>query len=56
MNYPATVVIMAIVAAFVKLKGPEGTFKSKLAKMDWIGNAVFIPLVPSPGAASTLPR
>ncbi|TNY24273.1 major facilitator superfamily domain-containing protein [Rhodotorula diobovata] len=34
-----------ITAAFMKLRGPEGNWRDKLAKMDWIGNLIFIPSI-----------
>ena len=45
MNLPLTAIVFAIVAAFVDLPIPEGSFKSKIARMDFFGNAVFIPSI-----------
>jgi MFS family permease len=45
MNLPLTACVFAIVALFMNLKTPPGTMKEKLARMDWIGNLVFIPSI-----------
>lgn len=39
LNLPLTAVIIGVVAAFVNLKTPSGTIRSKLARMDW-----FVPM------------
>lgn len=45
MNLPLTAIVFCIVGAFVNLKTPPGTMRSKLARMDWIGNLIFIPSI-----------
>ncbi|KAL8291646.1 hypothetical protein RQP46_001904 [Phenoliferia psychrophenolica] len=45
MNLPLTAGVACVVGAFMKLKTPEGTIRHKLARMDWIGNLVFIPSI-----------
>jgi MFS family permease len=45
LNLPLTGIVMIIVALFVNLKVPKGTMREKLGKMDWTGNAIFIPAI-----------
>ncbi|GAA5971251.1 hypothetical protein JCM11641_008282 [Rhodosporidiobolus odoratus] len=42
-NLPISAIVCAVVIPCVKLNNPEGSFREKLRKMDWIGNFVFIP-------------
>ncbi|KAI5481616.1 major facilitator superfamily protein [Pseudohyphozyma bogoriensis] len=45
LNLPLTLLVVVVVMLFVNLKTPEGTIREKLGRMDWIGNAVFIPSI-----------
>jgi len=45
LNLPLTGVVFAVVALFMNLKVPAGTIREKLGRMDWIGNAIFIPSI-----------
>jgi hypothetical protein len=45
MNLPLTIGVIIICGLFIDLKVPEGTVREKLGRIDWIGNAVFIPAV-----------
>ncbi|GAA6040137.1 hypothetical protein JCM8097_002047 [Rhodosporidiobolus ruineniae] len=44
-NLPMSAVVALVVIFCVKLKAPEGSAREKFAKMDWIGNLIFIPAV-----------
>jgi MFS family permease len=44
-NLPLTAIVAAIVSVFLKLKTPEGTYREKLQRMDWLGNLTFIPSI-----------
>lgn len=44
-NLPLTAIVAVIVGLFLKLKTPEGTYREKLGRMDWIGNLTFIPSI-----------
>ncbi|KAI0083273.1 MFS general substrate transporter [Irpex rosettiformis] len=41
-NLPISLLAAILVFVFLKLKTPPGTLKEKLARMDWIGNFIFI--------------
>lgn len=45
MNLPLTAIVFVIVALFVDLPIPEGSLASKISRMDFIGNAIFIPAI-----------
>ncbi|GAA5917745.1 hypothetical protein JCM6882_001311 [Rhodosporidiobolus microsporus] len=42
-NLPLSAAVTAVVMLFMKLKKPEGTWREKIEKMDWLGNFLFIP-------------
>jgi hypothetical protein len=44
MNLPLTVGAI-IICVCINLKVPEGTIREKLGRIDWLGNAVFIPSI-----------
>ncbi|GAA5873464.1 hypothetical protein JCM8547_005439 [Rhodosporidiobolus lusitaniae] len=44
-NLPLSAICAVVVVFCVKLKTPEGSAREKLAKMDWIGNFLFIPSI-----------
>ncbi|KAM0749144.1 iron permease [Meredithblackwellia eburnea MCA 4105] len=45
LNLPLSGLIIAVVFMFMDLKTPQGTIQEKIKKMDWTGNAVFIPSI-----------
>ncbi|BGP13040.1 hypothetical protein JCM10213_000955 [Rhodosporidiobolus nylandii] len=42
-NLPLSAVISAVIIPCVKLNAPEGSWRDKMQKMDWLGNFLFIP-------------
>ncbi|EIM89050.1 MFS general substrate transporter [Stereum hirsutum FP-91666 SS1] len=42
LNIPITGLAATLVVLFLKLKTPEGTFKEKISRLDWIGNILVI--------------
>ncbi|EKM52338.1 uncharacterized protein PHACADRAFT_126077 [Phanerochaete carnosa HHB-10118-sp] len=42
LNLPLTAVAGALVILFLNVKTPQGSFREKMAQMDWIGNALII--------------
>ncbi|GAA5840910.1 hypothetical protein JCM11251_007637 [Rhodosporidiobolus azoricus] len=44
-NLPLSAGVTVVVVLFMKLKKPEGTWREKVEKMDWIGNFIFIPSI-----------
>ncbi|KIP03771.1 hypothetical protein PHLGIDRAFT_77045 [Phlebiopsis gigantea 11061_1 CR5-6] len=42
LNLPLTAVAAALIIIFLNVKTPRGSFREKLARMDWIGNGLVI--------------
>ncbi|KAG9016030.1 hypothetical protein FRB90_003791 [Tulasnella sp. 427] len=42
MNLPLTAIAMVLVWFFLRLKTPQDDFRTKMRRMDWIGNAMII--------------
>ncbi|KAJ6543871.1 iron permease [Mycena capillaripes] len=42
LNLPLTAIAFVLVFVFLSVRHPEGTIRSKLARVDWIGNAIVI--------------
>ncbi|KAJ3001773.1 hypothetical protein NUW54_g6220 [Trametes sanguinea] len=41
-NLPLAGIAFILVAAFLRVRTPEGTLREKLSRVDWIGNAIII--------------
>ncbi|KAI0636269.1 MFS multidrug transporter [Trametes polyzona] len=41
-NLPLAGIAFILVAVFLRVRTPEGSLKSKLARVDWIGNAIIV--------------
>ncbi|KAJ6527075.1 iron permease [Mycena capillaripes] len=42
LNLPVGAIAFALVVFYLSLKRPEGSIRQKLAKVDWVGNAIII--------------
>ncbi|KAF7355665.1 MFS domain-containing protein [Mycena sanguinolenta] len=42
LNLPLTAIAFVLVFTFLSVRQPEGSVRSKLAKVDWIGNAIVV--------------